>query len=222
MTRPNEGQTINLQKYIDEKGVINNYDFAQFDNLTSIDIPDSVTSIGEAAFWRCNNLTDVTIGDGVTIIGDSAFEDCTSLTNCIIGNNVTKIGAYAFYGCSSLSSDLIIPDSVMNIGGRAFENCDSLKSVTIPVSVTSVGNDVFKGCKDLTMKYEGTREQWQELLKNSKFSGLQCFNVLFTNEHEQSVYKPSLSERISSAEAKKDAAVSDNRNRDSRNIENER
>ena len=73
-------------------------------SLTSITIPDSVTSIGYEAFYGCTSLTSVTIGNGVTSIGRSAFRGCTSLTSITIPDGVTSIGQYAFYDCTSLAS----------------------------------------------------------------------------------------------------------------------
>ena len=72
--------------------------------LTSITIPDSVTSIGDDAFIGCDSLTSVTIGNGVTSIGDYAFYVCTGLTSITIGNGVTSIGDAAFRGCTGLTS----------------------------------------------------------------------------------------------------------------------
>ena len=97
-------------------------------SLTSITIPDSVTSIGGAALEGCTSLTTVTIPDSVTSIGGSAFRDCTSLASVTIGNSVTSIGSAAFWGCTSLTS-ITIPDSMTSIGTNAFNDCTSLASV---------------------------------------------------------------------------------------------
>ena len=112
-------------------------------------IPDSVTSIGENAFYWCGSLTSIIIPDSMTSIGDSAFYECKSLTSITIPDSVTSIGRYAFYGCTSLTS-ITIPDSVTSIGYEAFCGCKSLTSITIPDGVTSIGHCAFYGCKSLT------------------------------------------------------------------------
>ena len=120
--------------------------------LTEYTIPDSVTTIGDYAFFDCNSLTSATIPDSVTTIGKFAFAWCSSLTSITIPNSVTTIEGYAFYLCTSLTS-VTIPDSVTTIGEWAFQNCRSLTSVTIPDSVTEIGKEAFAYCSSLKKVY---------------------------------------------------------------------
>jgi len=117
--------------------------------LTSVTIPNSVTSIGDGAFTVCASLTSATIGTGVTNIGEGAFAGCTSLTSVTIGNGVTSIGIQAFYNCRSLTS-VTIPNSVTSIGEGAFFECTNLTSVTIGTGVTNIGDNAFAYCISLT------------------------------------------------------------------------
>ena len=98
--------------------------------LTSVTIPNSVSSIGSWAFSGCSGLTSVTIPDSVTSIGKSAFSGCSGLTSVTIGNSVTSIGIAAFYNCRGLTS-VTIPNSVTWIDDGAFDYCSDLTSVTI-------------------------------------------------------------------------------------------
>ena len=123
--------------------------FYRCSGMTSVTIPNSVTSIGYQAFYGCTPLTNVSIGNSVTTIGNEAFRGCSGLKSVTIGNSVTSIGSSAFRGCSGLTS-IIIPNSVTSISSSAFYYCSGLTSVTIGDSVTSIGGDVFYGCSGLT------------------------------------------------------------------------
>jgi PKD repeat protein len=93
-------------------------------------IPNSITNIGDFAFWDSITLTTVTIGTNVTIIGNEAFEFSEGLTSVTIGTNVTYISEGAFYACPNLTS-VTIPSSATTIGSEAFGNCSSLTAITV-------------------------------------------------------------------------------------------
>jgi hypothetical protein len=112
--------------------------------ITNLTIPNSVTSIGNYAFYECSGLTSITIGNSVTSIGWRAFQYCSGLTSVTIPNSVTSIGNVAFASCSGLTS-VTIPNSVTSIGDYAFNNCSGLTSVTIGSGVTNIGSQAFVG-----------------------------------------------------------------------------
>ena len=95
--------------------------------------------------FGCKNTI---IPNSVTTIGNNAFYNCTGLTSVTIPNSVTAIGDYAFYNCTGLTS-VTIPNSVTAIGISAFSSCRGLTSVNIPNTVTAIGNSAFSGCSGL-------------------------------------------------------------------------
>ena len=116
--------------------------------LTSIIIPNSVTVIGSAAFSSCNNLESVTIGNGIDSIGANAFCSCTSLKSISIPDNVTKLGNFAFADCNNLTT-ITIGNGIKTIGESTFNGCKRLTSVVMANSVTSIGEEAFYSCKSL-------------------------------------------------------------------------
>ena len=130
-------------------GIIETATNALISGCKNTDIPNSVTSIDDHAFWGCTGLTSVTIPDSVTSIGGGAFSDCTGLSSITIPDSVTSIGDYAFRGCTGLTS-VAIPDSVTSVGSFTFYGCTGLASITIPDSVTSISRFAFAGCAGLT------------------------------------------------------------------------
>ncbi len=116
-------------------------------------IPNSVTSIGQYAFYNCSELSgSLTIPNSVTIIGENAFYGCSGFTGSLtISNSVTAIEYQVFYGCIGFTGSLNIPNSVTAIGSRSFEGCSGfIGSLTIPNSVTSIGVRAFYGCGGFT------------------------------------------------------------------------
>ena len=114
-------------------------------------IPNSVTSIGDYAFYECTSLASITIPNSVTSIGDHAFWYCYPLTSITIPNSVTSIGDGAFSNCSSLTS-VTIGNSVTSIGNGAFVGCYSLDTVTcLAMTPPASGENVFYGCDNPTL-----------------------------------------------------------------------
>ena len=109
--------------------------------IESYIIPDSVTKIGDYAFFRCSSLSDIVIPDSVTDIGKCAFESCSSLSSIVIPDSVTDIGDFAFSDCSSLSK-IVIPNSVTDIGDSAFFGC-SLSYDFEQELISRFGNKIF-------------------------------------------------------------------------------
>lgn len=132
--------------------------FSYCDNLTSITIPSSVTSIGYNAFYKCG-LSTIQVSEGNAVY--DSRNDCNALietdtntliagsNNTIIPDSVTSIGELAFCGCNELTS-ITIPNSVKIIGRDAFNSCSSLENITISDNVTSIGYGAFCDCSGLT------------------------------------------------------------------------
>lgn len=120
----------------------------------------SVIGICDMAFWECKSLTSVTIPNNVTSIGSSAFNTCTGLTTVNFGNGLISIGNTAFGGCTSMTS-INIPQSVVSIGNAAFGDCSSLTSIIVESGnstydsrnncnalIETASNTLITGCKN--------------------------------------------------------------------------
>ena len=127
--------------------------FYDCDNLATVKLPESLTTIADGSFASCSNLNHVKIPARVTCIGNNAFANCTSLSEITLRDGVKTIGANAFFSCRGLTS-ITLPDSVTDIGKGAFWYCSNLESITIPENVTAIKPDTFSWCfslKDITL-----------------------------------------------------------------------
>lgn len=116
--------------------------YLAYSKLTSITIPENITSIGRCAFSGCEELTSITIPDSVTSIGSAAFENCSGLTSIVIPDSVTSIDHWTFQYCTGLTS-ATIGNGVKSISRYAFWDCDSLE-------------DIY---------FNGTKDQWNVIKK---------------------------------------------------------
>ena len=126
-------------------------------DIVDCEIHPNTKFIYESAFSGCSSLTSITIPNGVTSIGSYSFSGCSSLTNIEIPDSVTSIGYSTFSGCSSLTS-ITMPNNVTSIENFAFSGCSSLLSIVIPNSVTSIGEYTFSGCSSLTIYCEASSQ----------------------------------------------------------------
>lgn len=147
-------------------GVVYNKDWTYLisapEDITSIEIPDSVIRIGAGAFRDCKRLSSVTIGKSVSSIGRQAFADCLSLKSV----NISDISALCRIKFGDAESNpisiahtliingeeckkLVIPDSVKSISDYAFYGCSSLMSVSLPQGLEKIGIKAFADCYNL-------------------------------------------------------------------------
>ncbi len=136
--------------------------FVAKSDITSIDIPNSLTKFGANAFATYNSLTKVNISNlsswfNITFVNANSnplyranhlFINGTELTNLAIPSSINMIKNYALYGASGITS-ITIPSSVTTIGYYAFGSCRGITSITIPDSVTNIENSAFDGCTAL-------------------------------------------------------------------------
>lgn len=145
-----------VQEYVlgDHITNIGDYVFYNGDAISSVTLPMSITSIGNAAFRDCNGLISINIPDGVVDIKDYAFYRCDNLTSITLPNSLRTIGISAFDNCKKLTS-IEIPADVTSIGQSAFTYCSGLLSITMPSSISTTKLDeIFNACTSLkTVKF---------------------------------------------------------------------
>ena len=128
---------------------IGNNAFYGCSGLTTLNLPSNVTSIGDRAFGYCSNLTSVDLPSSITKMGDFVFFYCEKLSNVNLPSDITTISTGAFGGCSSLQN-INLPSGVTTIGDNAFSDCSNLTNVTLPSALASIGDYAFSGCSNLT------------------------------------------------------------------------
>lgn len=137
--------------------------FSECRSLTYLDVPDKITEIGYGTFQGCKSLRQINLPDALKSLGTNAFTFCTSLTSITIPGNLTQWDSSVFTDCIGLTS-VVIEDGVTYIGSNAFENCTSLTSIEIPKSVSRVEGDAFSNCTSLTsVLYYGSEAEWNSV-----------------------------------------------------------
>lgn len=118
-------------------------------HLTSITLPASVTEIGENVFAYCKNLSSVVLSESLPKIPDGTFSHCSLLSSLSIPESVTEIGDEAFMGCTALTN-ISLPESITKIGDKTFYNCSGLKEITLSKELTEIGSYAFQSCTGIT------------------------------------------------------------------------
>ena len=136
------------------------FSFLDRSSLTSIDLPDSLTSIGKHTFDGCSNLTSIDLPVGLTSIGWNAFADCSSLTSIDLPDSVTSIESGTFEGCTSLTS-ITIPNRVASIWSDAFSGCSSLTSIIFKGDAPEFGSGIFIDVTAI-VNYPTNNSTWTE------------------------------------------------------------
>ena len=193
---------------------VSNHIFGGCEALSSIKIPDTVTTIEIGAFSGCKSLTTIAIPERVTSIGGSAFNDCENLTSVegfdklkissieqytfcgckklsaiTLPDTVKKIDTYAFWQCYALST-ITIPENVTSIGFHAFDTCGGLATVVLPQNVPSIGEGAFYGNNEnLKIQYPYSKKDWLvQGCTSAKISSLQ--NDGITILYDSNIIKP--------------------------------
>lgn len=122
--------------------------FSKNRTLTTVSIPDGVTSIGNDCFAVCAQLTSVSLPDGLVSLGESCFSNCRALKSIALPESVTTLGDGCFSQCSALTS-INIPEGVTSLSNSCFDGCAELTSVTLPAGLTSLGEKCFDNCTAL-------------------------------------------------------------------------
>lgn len=139
-------------------------------NITEVDVPACVTSLGKGVFAMCEELTTATLRYSYTSLGEGMFSGCTNLSSVTLPSTITSIGIWAFKECSSLKTltlpaalksigdyafykagleKIILPNGISTLGDHSFSYIPTLTEITIPASMRSIGAYSFYECNSL-------------------------------------------------------------------------
>lgn len=154
--------------------------FSYCRKIKSINLPYTVQTIDNKAFYECSSIESINLSDNLMNIGDNAFYGCSSLVSINLPNSINKIGNYCFCNCTALKEIKIcdsisilpscfltgckslvrvdIPDSVETIGDGCFSSCSSLSTIKIGNHVKTIGRNAFNGCSVSELEFPATLE----------------------------------------------------------------
>ena len=190
--------------------------FSDCTGIESVDLPESVESIGINSFKNCSSLTAIDLPEGLTSINNFAFSDCTSLSDVTLPSGLKTLGNRAFYNCQSLKK-INIPNTIEEVTGSTtsyypfersgistiefeegitkinrglFSYCFSLESVTIPESVTIIGQQAFYNCHGLTTVElpSGLKSIGKEAFKNTIIAEINIPAPLCNEEQNEKLF----------------------------------
>lgn len=154
----------NVQSLVIEEGVGTIPDEA-FKNMrfTSVQLPDSLRSIGNSVFENCGGIKELILPPRVAIIGESAFSQCNNLERLELSPALTIVPKYLIFACRKLK-EVTIPEGVTELSLDAFSYCTSLERIYLPASLRTITWNAFNECQALTdIYYGGTQEQWNSV-----------------------------------------------------------
>ena len=162
-------------------------EFVKGSKITSVTIPNPVTTIGTSAFYGCGNLTAITIPNSVTEIGDEAFGGTSWFNNQPDGLVYGGKAAYKYKGTMPLGTNLTLNDGTVSISPQCFTECDGLKSITIPHTVKHIGHKAFSGCLNLEDVYNEALSP--QPIDSSVFQNVDVsFCILYVPEQSKNLY----------------------------------
>ena len=184
-----------IKKVVVEDGItsISRYAFYECTGVISVNIPKSVSFIGDNAFNGCTSLKSVNMEENTnksfkTEIDLAAFMNCTSLKSISFPSNVTKLGDSVLNGCTNLEN-VSIPSSVTEIGSEAFGNCTSLENLTLPEGVQKLGTQIIKNTiiESITIPKTVTYSSWDVYYSDGALSGDQFLKEVAFEEGTESI-----------------------------------
>lgn len=152
-----EAKVAQLEKDVENAAADVTAEFVSVLNRTAenLELPESLTEIGNSAFRNCRTLKTITLPAGLTSIGSEAFSDCSKLAEITLPMGVTIVMSYTFSSCNSLSK-VNLPETVTSIESSAFQNCIMLNALILPAQLKKIGGQAFSGCAFTQMEFPET------------------------------------------------------------------